>query len=79
LGYIQRGGSPSPMDRVLATRYGSSAADLIARREYGNMVALKNNEIIPVPLAEVAGMLKLVENKDPLVVKARNLGTCFGD
>jgi len=79
LGYIQRGGSPSPMDRVLATRYGSSAADLIARREYGNMVALKNNEIIPVPLAEVAGRLKLVENKDPLVVKARNLGTCFGD
>ena len=79
LGYIQRGGTPSPMDRVLATRYGSSAADMIAKRDYGKMVALRNNEITSVPLADVAGKLKLVENDNPLVVKARNLGTSFGD
>jgi 6-phosphofructokinase 1 len=79
LGYIQRGGSPSPMDRVLATRYGTSAADLIAKRNFGKMVALKNNEITTVPLEEVAGKLKLVDPENQLVIKARNMGTSFGD
>jgi 6-phosphofructokinase 1 len=78
LGYIQRGGTPSPMDRVLATRYGTAAADMIARREYGNMVALRNNEIVPVPLSEVTNKLKLVEPDDPLVLQAMNMGTSFG-
>jgi phosphofructokinase-like protein len=79
LGYIQRGGSPSPMDRVLATRYGSAAADLIARQEYGKMVALRKNEITSVPLSEVAGKLKLIDPDNPLVRKAKNMGTIFGD
>ncbi len=79
LGYIQRGGTPSPMDRVLATRYGTSAAEMIAERDYGKMVALKNNEIVPVPLEEVSGKLKLVNPDDPLVIKAKNMGTSFGD
>ena len=78
LGYIQRGGTPSPMDRVLATRYGSAAADMIAERNFGKMVALRNNEILSVPLSEVAGKLKLVEPNDPLVVQARSMGTSFG-
>jgi ATP-dependent phosphofructokinase / diphosphate-dependent phosphofructokinase len=78
LGYIQRGGTPSPMDRVLATRYGTAAADMIAARDFGKMVALKNNEIVSVPLADVSGKLKLVEPEDPLVVQARNMGTSFG-
>jgi len=78
LGYIQRGGTPSPMDRVLATRYGSAAADLIAERNYGKMVALKNTEIIAVPLADASGKLKLVDPKDPLVVQAQKMGTSFG-
>jgi phosphofructokinase-like protein len=79
LGYIQRGGTPSPMDRVLATRYGAAAADMIARRDFGKMVALKNNEIIPVPLSDVAGKLKLVDPDNPMVIKAKNMGTSFGD
>jgi ATP-dependent phosphofructokinase / diphosphate-dependent phosphofructokinase len=79
LGYIQRGGTPSPMDRVLATRYGTAAADMIAARDYGKMVALKNTEIISVPLAEVAGKLKLVQADDTLVKQAKNMGTNFGD
>ena len=79
LGYIQRGGTPSPMDRVLATQYGASAADLIAKRQYGRMVALKNNEIISVPLSEVSGKLKLVESDNPILIQARNMGTSFGD
>jgi len=78
LGYIQRGGTPSPMDRVLATRYGTSAADMIAKRDFGKMVALRNNEIVSVPLSEVAGKLKLVEPDDPRVIQAQNLGTSFG-
>lgn len=79
LGYLQRGGTPSPMDRVLATRYGAAAADMIARRDFGKMVALKNNEIISVPLADVSGKLKLVEPDNPLVMQAKNMGTSFGD
>jgi len=79
LGYIQRGGTPSPMDRVLATRYGSAAAELIARHDFGKMVALKNNEIISVPLEDVAGKLKLVDPDSALVSKAKNMGTSFGD
>lgn len=79
LGYIQRGGTPSPMDRVLATRYGTAAADMIAKRDFGNMVALKNNKIISVPLADVSGKLKLVEPDNPLVMQAKNMGTNFGN
>jgi ATP-dependent phosphofructokinase / diphosphate-dependent phosphofructokinase len=78
LGYIQRGGTPSPMDRVLATRYGSAAADMIAERNFGKMVALRNNDIVSVPLADVAGKLKLVEPDDPLVVQSQSMGTSFG-
>jgi 6-phosphofructokinase 1 len=78
LGYIQRGGTPSPMDRVLATRYGSAAADLIASRNFGKMVALRNTEILAVPLSEVSGKLKLVDPNNPLVIQAQNMGTSFG-
>jgi 6-phosphofructokinase 1 len=78
LGYLQRGGTPSPMDRVLATRYGTAAADIIANRNYGKMVALKDNKIVDVPLADVSGKLKLVEPDDPLVIQAINMGTSFG-
>jgi len=67
------------MDRVLATRYGSAAAELIARHDFGKMVALKNNEIISVPLEDVAGKLKLVDPDSALVSKAKNMGTSFGD
>ena len=66
------------MDRVLATRYGTAAADMIAKRNFGQMVALKNNQIISSPLSEVAGKLKLVDPTDPLVMQARNMGTSFG-
>jgi ATP-dependent phosphofructokinase / diphosphate-dependent phosphofructokinase len=79
LGYIQRGGTPSPMDRVLATRYGTAAADMIAGKDFGKMVALRKNEIVSVPLADVSGKLKLVEPDHPLVTQAKNMGTSFGD
>lgn len=78
LGYIQRGGSPSPMDRVLATRYGTATAEMIAECDYGKMVALKDTRIVSVPLADVAGKLKLVKPDNPLMIKAQNMGTNFG-
>ncbi len=79
LGYVQRGGTPSPMDRVLATRYGSAAADLIAQHDFGKMVALRNNKIVSVNLSEVSGKLKLVEPDNSLIIKAKNMGTSFGN
>ncbi len=78
LGYIQRGGTPSPMDRVLATRYGSAAADLIARKDFGMMVAMRNNEITSIKLSDVAGKTRVIEEKNPLVAKAMSMGTSFG-
>lgn len=79
LGYIQRGGTPTPMDRVLATSYGGYAADMIANNNYGKMVAMKDNRITSVPLDDVAGKLKLITLDHFLVERARNLGVCFGD
>ena len=79
LGYLQRGGSPSPMDRVLASRFGAAGANLIAKGEFGRMVAQRNGEITSVKLSEVAGKTKLVKPDDPMVKQARYMGTCFGN
>jgi len=78
LGYIQRGGSPSPMDRILASRFGATAANMIADMDYGKMVAHINCGINSVPLSEVAGKTRLVDKNDPMVIQARDLGTSFG-
>jgi phosphofructokinase-like protein len=61
LGHIQRGGSPIAYDRVLATKYGIAAIDLVHERKWGRMVALKGNEIVSVPLKEVVGRRKKVD------------------
>ncbi len=78
LGYIQRGGSPSPMDRLLATSFGAYAVDLIANEDYGKMVIKNGENIKDVILSEVGGKLRLVPNHHPLLKKARGLGVCFG-
>ncbi|MFW5759579.1 MAG: 6-phosphofructokinase [Cyclobacteriaceae bacterium] len=78
LGYIQRGGTPSPQDRILATRYGAYAAYLIAGGNFNNMVALHNDKIVAIPLSETAGKLKLVPKDHPMIERAKGLGTCFG-
>jgi 6-phosphofructokinase 1 len=79
LGYTQRGGSPSPMDRILATRYGAHAAKCIAEGNFGTMVALIKNELTTVPLSEVGGKMRLVDPDNPLVIKCRSMGVSFGD
>jgi 6-phosphofructokinase 1 len=79
LGYIQRGGSPTAPDRILATRYGAYAAELIAAGEYGKMVTVHGGVLGTVPLEEAGSKLRLVDPSDSLIVKARNMGVLFGD
>jgi len=79
LGYIQRGGSPSGMDRILATRYGAHAVELIAKKKFGEMVCVRGESISSIPLSEVGGKLRCVPLDHPLIEKARKMGICFGD
>lgn len=78
-GHTQRGGTPCAYDRVISSRLGSAAAQLILQEKYGYMVGFQNGEIVPVPLIEVAGKLKLVDPKASIVKEAKSLGICFGD
>ena len=78
-GHFQRGGSPCPYDRVLSTRFGAAAAELIIGKKYGNMVALVNNEVVPVPLSEVAGRLKSVPVDCEVIKTAKQIGISFGE
>jgi ATP-dependent phosphofructokinase / diphosphate-dependent phosphofructokinase len=79
LGYIQRGGSPSAMDRILATQYGAYAAELIAKGHYGEMVNIRGGVLGSIPLSKVGNKLRLVDPQDSLIVKARNMSVLFGD
>jgi 6-phosphofructokinase 1 len=63
LGHVQRGGSPTPRDRVLATRFGLKAADLVEQRHFGTMAALRGDEIVEVPLAAAVAELKRVPSQ----------------
>ncbi|MDD2214444.1 MAG: ATP-dependent 6-phosphofructokinase [Oscillospiraceae bacterium] len=78
-GHFQRGGAPCPQDRVLATRCGCKAAELIFAREFGVMVGVRNNEMVAIPLEDVAGKLKTVPRDHDLIRFARGLGIAFGD
>jgi len=79
LGYVQRGGTPSAPDRLLATRLGTVAADLVRSGASGIMVAARGEGTEPVPLELVAGKRKMVPVDHPWVESARSLGTCLGD
>ena len=79
LGHLQRGGVPSPMDRLLATRFGVAAVDLIAEGKFGRMVALKSDDIVSIPIADATSNYRNVELDHNLVKTARGLGICFGD
>lgn len=78
-GHVQRGGAPNPFDRVISTRFGTFAAHLIKEGEFGNMVGMQNNEVVAVPLSEVAGKLKTVPSNNQLISSARRMGISFGD
>lgn len=79
LGYLQRGGTPSPYDRVLASRFGTAAAEFLAKENFGKLVAMQNGTIVGVPLKEIEGLVKNVPLDSPMIKSARELGTCLGD
>lgn len=78
-GHMQRGGDTCPYDRALSTFFGAKAAQLIINEDYGNMVALKGDKIVPVPLSEVAGKLKTVPVDCSEIECAKAMGISFGD
>jgi len=78
LGHLQRGGTPTAFDRVLATRLGQQAVELAAKGQFGRMVCLRGQEIKSVAMSRVAGKLKLVPRNHHLIKAARAVGTSFG-
>lgn len=79
LGHVQRGGSPTSSDRVLATRFGTRAMQLVADRNFGTMVSYTPPGISVVPLDRVAGRMRLVSSDADVVAAARAVGIVFGD
>ena len=79
LGHVQRGGTPSTADRLLATRLGTAVADAVDEGTTGVMIASRNGEAVAVPLEEVAGKRKSVPLDHPWIDSARKLGICVGD
>jgi 6-phosphofructokinase 1 len=79
LGHVQRGGTPTPFDRLLCTRLGTKAGELLADRHYNVLVAVKGNECVPVPLEKVAGKKRTVPADHPWIETARLVETCLGD
>jgi phosphofructokinase-like protein len=78
LGHLQRGGKPSAYDRLLATRYGFGAAELVRERRWGEMVSLIGTEISSVPIIDAVGKLKTVDPEGQTVRAARGLGIELG-
>ncbi|MBX3179614.1 MAG: ATP-dependent 6-phosphofructokinase [Candidatus Hydrogenedentes bacterium] len=79
LGHLQRGGIPTPTDRLLCTKFGTHAADLALNGQFGCMVAKRGEEFAAVPLEEVVGKKRLVTLDHPWVRAARDVSVCFGD
>ena len=79
LGHLQRGGAPTPFDRVLATRFGGKAVELITRGVFGRMVANNPPDIVPIPLSDVVGKTKTVPLDYDLLKTAKAIGVTFGD
>ncbi len=79
LGYIQRGGTPTPHDRILATSFGFTALELLVSGVKNRLVVMKNGKISSVPLSQVAGKTRTVPKNHPLIKAARAVNTCFGD
>lgn len=79
LGYLQRGGEPGPYDRILTTRMGVSAVNLVAKEQFNKMTGICNHQITPVSIAEIAGKVKNVPVDGELMQIARSMGVSFGD
>ncbi|MXI86282.1 6-phosphofructokinase [Sphaerochaeta halotolerans] len=78
LGYVQRGGTPTPYDRLLSTSLGSRCAQEIMKDKWGNMMAVQNNQIVTVPLEKVAGPIKYIPKDHYLLTCVKDIGVCLG-
>ena len=79
LGHVQRGGSPIAFDRILASRFGKAAADLVATGKFGQMVAVRGEEIVSVAIQDAVSRPKYVDPEGQVVKAAQSLGISFGD
>jgi phosphofructokinase-like protein len=79
LGHVQRGGSPTPYDRILGTRFGATALQAASKGEFDIMVSLRRHDVVTVPIADAIGKLRLVSPDAQLIFAARSVGTSFGD
>jgi len=79
LGHIQRGGSPTPADRVLATQFGHRALEILLEGAQGQLVVQQRGRLGEIPIQSVAGKQRKVQLDEPLIRTARAVGTCFGD
>jgi len=79
LGHVQRGGSPTPFDRILGTRFGVAATDLVAKGQFGRMVCLKAGKMASVSLDEALEKMKFIDPDCEIVHAARAVGATFGD
>ena len=79
LGHLQRGGPPTTLDRILGTRFGVKAVNLVAEGQFGSMVSYQNYQVRHVPIADAVNRLKLVRPDGELVQTARDVEICFGD
>lgn len=79
LGHLQRGGTPTAYDRLLATRFGVQAISMVLKKDYNRMVAIQGGEMCSVPIADVVGVQRTVPHDSPLLRVAREVGTSFAD
>jgi 6-phosphofructokinase 1 len=79
LGHLQRGGAPTTLDRILGTRFGVKAVELIHQRLFGQMVSYQNYQVLSVPIADAVHRLRLVSPQSQMVETARAVGISFGD
>lgn len=79
LGHLQRGGSPTALDRILGARFGVKAVNMIKDREFGRMVSYESYQVGSVPIEQAVHQLRLVDPNGEMVDAARALGVCFGD
>ena len=79
LGHVQRGGTPSAADRLLATRLGAATVDVINEGQFGVMIASRGEAAVPVPLGDIVGKRKTVPLDHPWIRTARSIGTALGD
>ncbi len=79
LGHLQRGGTPTPFDRFLATQFATAAVEMVCAGKFNRMVSLRGGKITSVPLIVPGSAPRLVSRRSPAIHMARSIGTCFGD